>query len=449
MPRYRAPRGTHDLLPDAAPAWLQVEETFRQVCRFYGYGELRTPMFESTDLFIRAVGEHTDIVSKEMYGVAPLSAERGAESEPLTLRPEGTAPTLRAYLEHNLAGQSALTRLFYIAPIFRHERPQAGRLRQHHQVGVEALGCDDPALDAEIIELGLFFLRRLGITGYTVRVNGTGCRDCRPARRALLQDALRDLLPGMCENCRRRYDTNPLRILDCKFEDWDRLLPKIPDLSETSCGPCREHWCGFTSALDLLDIEYLADPRLVRGFDYYVRTAFEITHPALGAQSTLIGGGRYDGLVEELGGPATPGIGFGCGIERLLMIREALGVEPAAPASMDVYLVAATPEARIEAVRLVSGLRAEGIRADRDYLGRSFKAQMRAANRSGARVALILGETEMSRGEVILKPMGGGEQFTVERRNLIEETSTLLRTQEEDGSRLPPLPAAPPSSIGE
>lgn len=426
MPRYRAPRGLHDLLPDQAPAWRFVEESFRQVCELYGFAEIRTPAFESADLFIRAVGEHTDIISKEMYGVAPLSGTREADSERLALRPEGTAPALRAYLEHSLGAASPLTRLYYIGPIFRHERPQAGRLRQHHQVGVEALGSEDPGLDAEIIQMGVRFLRGLGVTGEEVQVNSVGCGECRPSYREALRGALVDLLPGMCEDCNRRYETNPMRILDCKVEEWGRLLPRIPDILDHLCDACAAHHSGLSKALELLGVEFVRSPRLVRGFDYYVRTAFEITHSGLGAQSTVIGGGRYDGLVEELGGPPTPGIGFGCGIERVLMICESIRAELPSPSGMEAYVVALAPEAREPALRLVSDLRAAGVRADRDAQARSVKAQMRSANRSGASVVLLIGEDELSRGDVTLKEMATGEQQSVPAAGIVAAVARRL-----------------------
>jgi histidyl-tRNA synthetase len=407
--KYRSPRGTQDLLPADAPRWRAVEAVFRRTCADFGYEEIRTPMFEQTDLFVRAVGEHTDIVSKEMYSVSAGVAEEGGR-EPLTLRPEGTAPTLRAYLQHSLGAQAPLTRLYYVAPNFRHERPQSGRLRQHHQTGVEALGSDDPALDAEIIALGLTYLQRLGITGEQTELNTVGCPACRPAYREALRAALRDRIATMCENCRRRYDVNPLRILDCKAEDWSQLDPLVPDILDSLCEPCATHFAGVRAVLDALGVEYVRNKRLVRGLDYYVKTSFEITHSGLGAQSTLLGGGRYDGLVEELGGPATPGIGFGCGIERVLLTCAALGVGPQTPENRPVFVVTLGEAARLPGLRLLHDLRRAGIPALVDYAGRSMKAQMRAANRAASRVVLILGDDEVAAGTVGFKDMETGEQ---------------------------------------
>ncbi len=408
--KYQAPRGTQDLLPEDAPRWRYVEQMFRQTCADFGYEEVRTPVFESTDLFVRAVGEHTDIVSKEMYSVSAHGSEADERRERLTLRPEGTAPALRAYLQHNLGAKSPLTRLFYVAPNFRHERPQSGRLRQHHQTGIEALGSEDPALDAEVITLGLTYLRRVGITGARLEVNSVGCPECRPVYRERLRAALESRIGTMCENCRRRYDTNPLRILDCKAEDWSVLEAVVPDLADCLCEPCAQHFAHVQAVLQVLDVPYERNPRLVRGLDYYVRTSFEIVHPQLGAQSTVLGGGRYDGLMEELGGPPTPGIGFGCGIERVLLACEALEVAFPLEAVRPVFVVTLGEAARLPGLRLLNDLRQAGIAAQADYLGRSMKAQMRAANRVGARTVLLLGENELAAGAIAVKDMETGAQ---------------------------------------
>jgi histidyl-tRNA synthetase len=416
--KYQAPRGTHDLLPDDAPSWRFVEDTFRRTCAEFGYEEIRTPMFEQTDLFVRAVGEHTDIVSKEMYTVGAGAAE-AEDRETFTLRPEGTAPALRAYIQHSLWSKAPLTKLYYVAPIFRHERPQSGRLRQHHQTGIEALGSDDPALDAEVIKLGLTYLRRVGITGECTQVNSVGCAECRPRYREALREALADRITTMCGNCQRRYDTNPLRILDCKVEDWSVLEEVVPDIVDYLCEGCAAHFAEVQTVLGALGVEYVRNKRLVRGLDYYVKTGFEITHDGLGAQSTLIGGGRYDGLVEEIGGPATPGIGFGCGIERVLLTRDALGAELPGRPMRPVFVVTLGESARIPGLQLLDELRQSGIPAQIDYTGRSMKAQMRAANRAEARTALILGETEVAEGTVGVKDMETGEQETLPREDAV------------------------------
>jgi histidyl-tRNA synthetase len=413
--KYQAPRGTQDILPEDAPRWRFVEETFRRTCAEFGYGEIRTPMFEPADLFIRAVGEHTDIVSKEMYGVSPLSAERGEgeEREGYVLRPEGTAPTLRAYIQHSLGAKSPLARLYYVAAIFRHERPQAGRLRQHHQTGIEALGSEDPALDAEVILLGLTYLRRLGITGEQTQVNSVGCAECRPRYREALRAALKDRISGMCQNCQRRYDTNPLRILDCKLEDWSKLEGVAPDIVDYLCEGCATHFTQVQEVLRATGVDYLRNPRMVRGLDYYVKTSFEITHGGLGAQSTLLGGGRYDGLVEELGGDPTPGIGFGSGMERILMVCESLGVTFPVPEVRPVFVIALGDAARLPALKLLNDLRQAGAAAQIDYLGRKTRRQMEAALKSNGRAVLFLGEDEIANGTISLKDLDAGEQETV------------------------------------
>ncbi|HEU4754354.1 MAG TPA: histidine--tRNA ligase [Armatimonadota bacterium] len=408
--KFRAPRGTQDILPEDAPRWRYVEGTFRRTCADFGYEELRTPMFEQTELFVRAVGEHTDIVSKEMYTV---SAGTGEDRETYTLRPEGTAPALRAYIQHSLGAKSPLTKLYYIAPNFRHERPQSGRLRQHHQTGIEALGSEDPALDAEVIVLGLSYLRRLGITGERLELNSVGCPQCRPRHREALLAALKERIGDMCENCQRRYQTNPLRILDCKVEDWSKLEPVIPDIVDYLCESCGTHFAAVQETLRALGVEYHRNKRLVRGLDYYVKTSFEITHGGLGAQSTVLGGGRYDGLVEELGGEPTPGIGFGCGIERVLLICDALGIRFPVEEPRPVFVVTLGEAARLPGLKLLNALRQAGVPAQIDYQGRSMKAQMRAANRAHARVALILGEDEVAQGVVSLKDLDSSSQETV------------------------------------
>jgi histidyl-tRNA synthetase len=411
--KYQAPRGTQDMLPEDAPRWRAVERTFRETCARFGYQEIRTPMFEATGLFVRAVGEHTDVVSKEMYSVTASTPQAEDDREGLTLRPEGTAPTLRAYIQHSLGAKTPVTKLFYVAPNFRHERPQSGRLRQHHQTGIEALGSEDPALDAEVIALGLSYLRGAGITGERTELNSVGCAECRPAYREALRAALKDRIGGMCGNCQRRYDVNPLRILDCKAEDWSKLEAVVPDIVEYLCEGCATHFARVQETLGVLGVAYVRNKRLVRGLDYYVKTSFEITHDGLGAQSTLLGGGRYDGLVAELGGDPTPGIGFGCGIERVLLTCEALGVTFPADEQRPVFLVTLGEGARLPGLKLLNDLRQAGIAADTDYLGRSMKAQMRAANRAGAQRVLILGEDEVARGEVTVKDMETGAQETV------------------------------------
>lgn len=402
--RYSAPRGTQDILPRESTKWQHVERVFRDICRLYGYHELRTPTFEETELFARSIGEHTDIVSKEMYTFLDRS-ERS-----ITLRPEGTAPVVRAYLQHNLFGEQPVCKLYYISSIFRYERPQAGRYREHHQVGIEAIGSHDPAIDAEVISLGMRYLAALGITGLELKVNSVGCPVCRPTYREALRKSVEPYLAELCESCRARYDANPLRMLDCKVPGCRELTANVPSIVDSLCEECSTHMKGVLGYLDTVGIEYKQDPRLVRGFDYYTKTAFEVVSGELGAQNAVLGGGRYDGLVEELGGRPTPGIGFGSGIERTLAIMDAQGIEfPDAP-HPEVLVIKFDERTKRLGIRILSALRHGGIAADIDYSGKSLKAQMRAADREQARWALIIGSTEIAMDQVTLKNMQTGEQ---------------------------------------
>ncbi|UCH33282.1 MAG: histidine--tRNA ligase [Armatimonadota bacterium] len=404
--RYSAPRGTQDILPEDVCRWQRLEACFRDLCARYGYREIRTPVFEDMALFARAVGEETDIVAKEMY----VFEDRGGRA--MALRPEGTAPVVRAYVQHKLYGLPGAQKLYYIAPIFRYERPQAGRYRQHHQVGVEAIGAPGPDIDAEIIALGRDLLDALGVSGGRLEINSVGCRECRPQYRQTLQDALRPVLSELCEVCQGRFDRNPMRILDDKNERCRELTADAPRILDHLCAACRGHFEGLQQCLADLGLEYHVNARIVRGLDYYARTAFEIIHDALAAKDTVIGGGRYDGLVEELGGPPTPGVGFGAGVERMLLIMEAQGAAPPRADGM-VYVAAADDAARKAALRALRGLRSAGIAADMDYSARSLKAQMKEANRVGASRVVILGEDELRSGAATVRDMATGEQTQV------------------------------------
>ena len=373
--KFRAPRGTQDVLPDRARAWQLLESRFRDLCRRYGYDEIRTPVFEETELFARGVGEDTELVSKQMYSFT----DRGERQ--LTLRAEGTAPVVRAYLEHGLGKQAPLCKLFYIGPIFRYDRPQAGRYRQHTQLGVEALGAPGPEIDAEVIALLMDFLAELGVAGTRLELNSIGCPKCRPGYREALRQYLAPVRDQLCEFCQRRYEDNPLRILDDKTPRCRELAADAPSVLDHLCPECREHFAGLQRLLGELGIAFHVNPRIVRGLDYYARTAFELTYgPA--AQNSLAGGGRYDGLAEDLGGDPTPGIGFGCGLERLHLALEEQGWAPAAAAPA-VFVAAAGETVRAAALRLTQELRRAGVAAETDFLNRSLKAQMREAGRKG------------------------------------------------------------------
>ncbi|OIQ11753.1 histidine--tRNA ligase [Neomoorella thermoacetica] len=401
------PRGTEDILPEEVGRWYLLENTAREVSRLYGYREIRTPIFEHTELFNRGVGDTSDIVEKEMY----TFIDRGDRS--LTLRPEGTAPVVRAFVEHSLEARGLPVKLFYLGPMFRYGRPQAGRLRQFHQFGVEAFGSRDPALDAEVIALAMDFYTRLGLKDLELHLNSVGCPACRPAHREKLKAYLRPRLEELCPTCQGRFERNPLRIFDCKSPACQEIVREAPTVTASLCPDCAGHFHRVQEYLKALGIEFILDEHLVRGLDYYTKTAFEIMVKGIGAQSSIGGGGRYDGLVAALGGKQVPGIGFGLGLERVLLALETQGQEPPPEGGVDVLVVTAGTGVDLAAFRLLAGLRAAGIRADKDYLERSLKGQMKFANRYPARMALILGEEELARGRVSVRRLDTGSQEEV------------------------------------
>ncbi len=415
MKQLKRIKGTQDILPDASVKWNALEGTIRQVMQCYNFSELRTPVFEQTELFSRGIGQLTDIVSKEMYTFEDRSRKR------LTLKPEMTAPIMRAYQENKLYANAQLTKVFYIAPLFRQERPQAGRLRQFHQFGAETLGSADPGADAEIIDTALSVYRKTGITGLKLKINSVGDPLCRIPYKKQLQEHIRPNLEHYCEDCQRRFDENPMRILDCKKETCVALNQKAPKLLDNLCPDCETHYHALKSQLKTLHIEFEEDPYLVRGLDYYTRTVFEITSDALGAQNAICGGGRYDLLAEELGGLPAPAVGFASGIERLIMVAEAQGVELAPLKRLDVFLIGMDTEAKPLILRLLKDIRKAGFSADQDYLGRSMKAQMREANRQNTRFVVIIGTDEIKKNSVSLKLMDKGEQISIPFDNLVAE----------------------------
>ena len=426
-PKYKAPRGTQDILPEVSWRWQRVEAAFRDTCRRYGYAEIRTPLFEETDLFVRGVGEGTEIVTKQMY----TFDDRGGRS--LTLRAEGTAPVVRAVLEHNLTAQGQVQKLFYIAPIFRYERPQAGRYRQHTQLGVEAIGAPGPEIDAEAIALYHDFLGEIGLQGALTHISSIGCPNCRPALSQALRDFFKPKLAGLCDFCQARYERNPLRILDCKVRADVEARQGAPSALDHLCDECREHFDRVRCMLDSLDVAYQVDPTIVRGLDYYTRTAFEVIHPGLGAKDVIMGGGRYDGLAEMLGGPPTPGIGFGSGLERLVLV---LGEDDTLPGP-DVYIACpfSLPEEerpRRPILQLATELRRAGISVEMDYLGRTLKTQMKAADRLGARLVALIGEDELKANTVTLRDMQTGDQTSVARAEAIPAIKKNVGESRED-----------------
>lgn len=409
--RTTAPRGTTDILPADARRWSVLERALRDVCDLYGYGEIRTPIFEHTELFARGIGSGTDIVEKEMY----TFEDRGERS--LTLRPEGTAGAVRAYLERRLDAEAQPVKLYYSGPMFRYERPQAGRTRQFHQLGVECIGSADPAADVEVIAVLVALFRRLGLTEYEIQLNSIGCPDCRPAYVQKLKQALEPVRDSLCKSCQDRFERNTLRLLDCKRESCRELTKDVPLILDSLCGPCEDHFQQVRGYLDEVGIEYKINQRLVRGLDYYTRTVFEFVSPELGAQDALGGGGRYDVLVETLGGPPTPAVGFAAGMERILLAASL--EDEAAAAPVDTYVVTLGDEGRRAGVVLAERLRAEGFRTELDYMGRSLRAQMRQANRVGAKKVLIIGDDEAAAGTVQLRDMQSGEERTVGRDDVI------------------------------
>ena len=401
----RCIEGTKDYFGDEGKRYSKAMAAAQDTFWKFGYEQITTPIFERTELFARGIGEATDIVEKEMYTFQP-------SSDSLTLRPEGTAGVVRAYLQHNLHKQGGLSKLWYAGPMFRRERPQKGRQRQFNQVGIEALGSSDPLLDAEVIAMGLTYYRSLGITGIKTRLNSIGCPKCRPQYVAELKKAVEPLLPKLCKSCQARYEKNVLRIVDCK--KCAELTRDLPASYDHLCSECSDHFDKVRLALDAFSVDYDLDKTLVRGLDYYTRTVFEYTSSALGAQDAIGGGGRYDGLVAELGGPDTPAVGFAIGIERVMIAMEALSCCNCS-APLMVYGIGLGESGHRAMSGLISRVRAVGMSADMDYEDKSMKAQMRTANRRGALLALILGDSELEQGIVIVKDMRGekGEQIEV------------------------------------
>lgn len=410
-----APRGTKDILPDTVGDWNYVEGEIRELCRRFGYSEIRTPIFEHTELFQRGIGEGTDVVDKEMY----TFTDRGERS--ITLRPENTASAVRAYLQNKLYAQSNLVKLFYIGSMFRYDRPQSGRMREFHQFGVEALGEANPAVDAEVILLAMNLLEGLGLKDLELSINSVGCPKCRSKYRTMLQDFFRDKLEDLCEDCRSRFERSPLRILDCKKDSDKPYMADAPKITDCLCEECAEHFAKLKELLTSAGISFTHDPRLVRGLDYYTKTAFEIKYPPLGAQSAVAGGGRYDGLIEEMGGNPTPAVGFATGLERLLLALESQNLLPEKNRSVDAYVVALGETAQAEGFKLLNSLRQQGLSAAMDFAGRSMKAQMKQANKLGAKYSVILGEDEIAEGVVMLRSMEDSSQAKVPMAQVAEK----------------------------
>ena len=414
MAAIQAPRGMRDILPGDVERWQALEATVHELAARFGFHEIRTPVVEHTEVFQRTVGEATDLVEKEMY----TFTDRGGRS--LSLRPEGTAAVMRAYLEHGLQRGAPPGKFYYIAPMFRYDRPQKGRYRQHTQFGAEIIGSANPSADAEVLILPIRLLQLIGLTEVEVRLNSIGDQTCRPRYLSALQQYFRAHLDELCDDCRRRLEGNPLRILDCKQEGCHRVAEGAPPIFEYLCDACAAHFEGVKQHFDLAKIRYVIDPFIVRGFDYYTRTAVEVYSGRLGAQNAMFGGGRYDGLAEQLGGSPTPGVGFGLGLDRVLLVAEQEGLVSSTDRKTEAMVVTIGAEARREGFRLVDELRAGGMRAEADLLDRSVGAQMKHADRLGAHYALVLGDAELAAGTVTLREMASGDQTSMPRAGIID-----------------------------
>jgi len=415
METINSVRGFRDILPPETEKWQRVEETAHEVFRAFGFREIRIPVLEKTELFRRGIGESTDIVEKEMY----TFTDRGEES--LTLRPEATASVIRAYIEHSLHASEAVTKLYTIGPMFRRERPQKGRYRQFHQIDTEILGPDDPRTDAELILMLTHFLQKLGLQSLALEINSLGCPNCRPAFQKAIVSFLRGREEELCPDCQRRLNTNPLRIFDCKVETCAKIIADAPRLPEYLCDDCRKHFAILQESLGLFSLPFTLNPKMVRGLDYYTRTTFEITTEFLGAQNAVVGGGRYDHLVRDLGGPDIPGIGFAIGFERLIaMMPETDDFIPPL-----LYIAAIGDAALKQAFHICNSLRMKGLPVEMDYAGRSLKSQMKRADKLRCRYALILGDREIEENRASLRNMQTGEQQEA-RLDMLEETIIQL-----------------------
>ena len=406
-------KGTHDILPDQSWKWRQLETSLHNFMALYGYREIRTPAFEETELFSRSVGEDTDIVSKEMYSWTDQGGTH------LTLKPELTAPVVRSFIQHNLPGTSPITKLYYMDALFRRDRPQKGRWRQFHQIGVESFGSGFPEQDGEVIIVAYNFFRELGLTDLTLKLNSIGYSECRTAYRESLQDFLRPYLSDLSETSQKRFETNPLRILDTKVPHEIALLRNAPVISDYLSDEDLNHFEEVKAVLNECDIPYELDPRMVRGLDYYTRTTFEITSDALGAQNAICGGGRYDHLVETLGGKPIPAVGFAAGVERIMLVLESSDSN-AKPTNTDIYIVCLGDVSRMLALTLAETLRQKGLATETDMLRRSLKSQLRDANRTGVKIAVIIGEKEMENQNAQVKDFRTGDQSEIRQDSLVD-----------------------------
>ena len=415
-----APRGTNDILPPESAKWNYIENKAKKIFDLYNYEEIRTPIFEYTELFQRGIGEVTDIVEKEMYTFEDKSGRS------ITLRPEGTASVVRSFLENKIYGQAQPTKYYYIGPMFRYERPQAGRYRQFNQLGVEVFGSKDPMIDAEVINVGMHYLNSLGLKDLKLYINSIGCPSCRPDYLNKLRTYLNDNKDELCDDCKKRIDKNPLRVLDCKNDQCKSVIDDAPKIVDHLCDECETHFENVKTNLSNLEIDYIIDSKLVRGLDYYTKTAFEVKFEGLGAQDTIFGGGRYDKLAEEIGDKDIPGIGFALGIERLLLTLEKQNIEIPIDKSIDIYLTTIGDKAKKACFKLLNEFRKENIKAEIDYMSRSVGGQMKSADRMNANYTVIIGENELNSGKATVRNMKTGDEKEIKLDQLVESIEKLI-----------------------
>lgn len=414
-------KGTQDTLPSESYKIQFVEQSVLEIAKNYGYKEIRVPVFEHTELFQRGVGDTTDVVQKEMY----TFLDKGGRS--ITLKPEGTAGIVRSFIENSIYANPQPTKLYYLYPCFRYEKPQAGRLREFHQFGVEVFGSPTASMDAEVVSLAMSLLARLGVTGIELNINSIGCPKCRKQYNEKLKDYFRPYLGELCETCRERFEKNPLRILDCKSAECKKIYENAPVLLDHICDECNEHFESLKKYLEIMEIPYNIDATIVRGLDYYTKTVFEIISKNEGSEGTICGGGRYDGLIEEVGGPATPGVGFGMGLERLLLVLESIGKLPENDECPDIFIANIGDAADMFVQKLVLDLRKSGVAAERDYLARSVKAQMKYANKLDAKFSAVIGDDDISKGMANIKNMADGESAEVKFEEIAEYLKDALK----------------------
>ena len=417
----KAPRGTKDITPKDVYKWHYIEKKFREICALYGYEEIRTPIFEHTEVFSRSVGDTTDVVQKEMY----TFTDRGDRQ--LSLKPEGTAGVIRSFIENKMYADTQPTKLYYITPCFRYERPQAGRQRQFHQFGIEVLGSDGPSVDAEVISLAVQFFNEMGLNNLSVNINSVGCPTCREEYNRKLKEYLDQKVDVLCETCLERKDKNPMRVIDCKNPTCKENLNDIPFMVDHICDDCKDHFEKLQTYLKEMDINFVVDKTIVRGLDYYKKTAFEIISNDIGSQSTVCGGGRYDGLVEQLGGPkGVSGIGFGLGAERLLLTMENNNIEIENPYATDIFIVTIGDEAKTKSFKLLKDLRTNHISAENDHLDRSVKAQFKYSDKINAKFTIVIGDDELANDTATLKNMSTSEQTTIKLSEIVQELKSRM-----------------------